>query len=131
MPVKGIQHYNIRAPLPVLERARDFYVGVLGMTPGDRPAFATSGVWLYAGGDPIVHLSARSTGDEPDAEADGGQGFLTHLALKCTGLDAMLRRLIEFDIPFEIDEDPSHSQVQIYVADPAGVELELTFIGER
>jgi catechol-2,3-dioxygenase len=129
MPVKGLHHYNISAPMAVLEEVQDFYIRVLGLTPGQPPRFVSTGFWLYAAGDPILHLTPRPTGDEPDMSSSSG--FLDHLSLSCTGLDAMMRRLIDMDIPFEVDGVPSLSQVQLFLRDPAGVALELNFVGER
>lgn len=131
MAVQGLHHYNISAPLSLIEDVRDFYVRVLGFTDGARPRFASTGYWLYAGGAPIVHLTARTTDSDADRDGPGAPGYFDHLALACTGLDAMLQRLVELDIPFEIDEVPQLSQVQIFLNDPAGLGLELNFTGER
>ena len=43
----SLNHYSIRSSnLPACER---FYVDVLGLRVGPRPAFAFPGLWLYAG----------------------------------------------------------------------------------
>ena len=39
-----------------LEGTRAFLEAVLDLRPGYRPAFSFPGYWLYADGDPVVHL---------------------------------------------------------------------------
>ena len=36
---------------------RSLYVNILGLTVGQRPPFSFGGIWLYAGGKPILHIS--------------------------------------------------------------------------
>ena len=40
-----------------LAATRAFCVGVLGFTEGPRPPLDFDGAWLYAGGQPILHVS--------------------------------------------------------------------------
>ncbi|OYU41562.1 MAG: diguanylate cyclase, partial [Burkholderiales bacterium PBB4] len=56
MPVHGFNHFNLRAPQPLLDRIRDFYVDVLGMKAGWRPPFPFPGYWLYLEEHAILHL---------------------------------------------------------------------------
>jgi catechol 2,3-dioxygenase-like lactoylglutathione lyase family enzyme len=129
MKTVGLSHFNITAPRELLERVRDFYVEALGLAVGERPGFARGGFWLYAGADPLVHLTAC---DEGDARAAGepAQGFFDHVAFNCEGLSAAVERLNRLGVPFELDEVPSLGQVQLFVRDPAGVGVELNFVGE-
>ncbi len=39
-----------------LEGAKAFFETVLGLEVGYRPAISFSGYWLYANGEPLVHL---------------------------------------------------------------------------
>ena len=39
MAAIGLDHYNIRAPSPLLEELRDFYVSTVGLRVGPRPPF--------------------------------------------------------------------------------------------
>jgi catechol 2,3-dioxygenase-like lactoylglutathione lyase family enzyme len=125
----GLNHFNITAPYHLLARLRDFYVEVLGLVVGDRPGFRREGFWLYAGNEPIVHLTAC---DEADARANGesGRNFFDHIAFSCKGLGEMSERLQRLNIPYEMVEIASLEQVQIFVRDPAGVGVELNFLNE-
>lgn len=57
MSVIGLDHYNLRAPRPLLDTLRDFYIDVVGLRLGARPPFRSHGYWLYAGAQAVLHLS--------------------------------------------------------------------------
>ena len=50
----NLDHVTLRTA--DLEGTRSFLERVLDLKPGYRPAFSFPGYWLYAGGEPIVHL---------------------------------------------------------------------------
>jgi catechol 2,3-dioxygenase-like lactoylglutathione lyase family enzyme len=129
METVGLSHFNITAPYGLLEKVRDFYVEVLGLSVGDRPGFSRKGFWLYAGADPLVHLTAC---DEADARADArsAQGFFDHVAFSCRGLSRTIERLKSLNIPFELVEISSLGQTQLFLRDPASVGVELNFVNE-
>ena len=130
MNVEGLNHFNITAPRELLERVRDFYAEVLGLVVGERPAFVREGFWLYAGREPLVHLTACDA-DDPRAGGARGQNFFDHVAFKCTGLAACVERLRRSGVPYELAEVPALRQVQLFLRDPAGVGIELNFADER
>lgn len=130
MNVEGLNHFNITAPRELLERVRDFYVEALGLVVGDRPAFMREGFWLYAGREPVVHLTACGD-DDPRAGSARGPGFFDHVAFKCTGLAGCIQSLRRSGIAYELAEVPSLRQVQLFLRDPAGVGVELNFVDER
>lgn len=130
MSVIGINHFNIKAPAQLLEQVRDFYVEVLGLTVGERPGFRRSGFWLYAGDDPLVHLTVDDREEEARADVETAHGFLDHIAFTCRGLPGLIERLKRFDIPYRMSEVASLGQVQIFVSDPASVRVELNFVNE-
>lgn len=125
----SLHHFNITAPEALLEQVRDFYVEVLGLVVGARPDFTRKGFWLYAGREPLVHLTAC---DEQDARANGeaAQGFFDHIAFSCKGLAGIVERLARLNIPYEVDEVRALRQVQLFMRDPAGVGVELNFVDE-
>jgi glyoxylase I family protein len=135
MGVNGIQHYNIAACAELIERVKDFYVEALGFKVGHRPGFTRRGFWLYAGGEPLVHLgvreevNARGEGDARGREASA-DGALDHVAFSCEGLADFVARLERAGVPYTADEVPSLRQVQLFLRDPAGVGVELNFTGE-
>jgi catechol 2,3-dioxygenase-like lactoylglutathione lyase family enzyme len=122
MTVARIDHLNVTGSEAQIERCRAFYIEVLGLADGHRPAFRRRGYWLYAGGEPIVHLTIAT--DERTAASNAP---LDHVALACTGLDEMLARLEQHAIPYELDRVPGSNDAQIFLHDPAGVALELNF----
>ncbi|MDX6694457.1 MAG: hypothetical protein QOF02_2060 [Blastocatellia bacterium] len=129
MQTLGLSHFNITAPAALLEQVRDFYVEVIGLAVGERPKFRRKGFWLYAGQEPLVHLTAC---DEADARATGESmpGFFDHVAFSCQGLAEIIERLKRLNIPHEIVEIAALGQMQVFVRDPAGVGVELNFVKE-
>ena len=48
--VLGVNHVQVNVPTAELERAREFYVGFMGLREIARPAtFTSKGIWLNAG----------------------------------------------------------------------------------
>lgn len=121
MRVNGIDHINISAPVDKLEECVRFYTGILGLSDGFRPPFASRGFWLYAGDAPIIHLTEMDTGAAPFG------GPLNHVAFACEHFESMEATLRAGNVAFTVDRVPMTSQVQIFLKDPAGVELELNF----
>jgi catechol 2,3-dioxygenase-like lactoylglutathione lyase family enzyme len=121
MAIGGFQHINTRSA--DVERTRDFYVRVLGLRVGDRPAFASTGYWLYFGEQPIVHLVQRAPGDP----AKEGSGNLDHVAFTGVDLDGTRAALQAAGVRFREAVVPRDSAIQIFVHDPDGLKLELNF----
>lgn len=129
MKTTGLHHFNITAPAELIEKVRDFYVEVLGLKVGERPAFRREGFWLYSHDAPIVHLTAC---DDRDKRAKGERGlnFFDHIAFSCEGLAGLIARLKRLKMAYEVIEITSLGQVQVFVRDPAGVGVELNFVNE-
>ncbi|HYY97889.1 MAG TPA: VOC family protein [Pyrinomonadaceae bacterium] len=127
MGVRGLNHFNVTAPAGLIERVRDFYVEALGLSVGERPGFRRGGFWLYAGAEPVVHLTAC---DEGDARSAQSRGHFDHVAFSCEGLREFVERLERAGVEYEVDEVASLGQAQLFLRDPAGVGLELNFNGE-
>jgi catechol 2,3-dioxygenase-like lactoylglutathione lyase family enzyme len=123
MRVVGLDHVNITGTAALLERCRAFYVDVLGLTDGPRPPFRSRGFWLYAGEHPVVHLTERA------ADAERASTSLDHFAFRCEDFDAAVRRLTELGIAFTVDPARDTKAAQLFVEDPAGVAVELNFVG--
>ncbi len=123
--VQGIDHVNLSAPVELLERVRHFYVDVIGLREGRRPTFRSGsrGYWLYAGTEPVMHLTARGEGEARAQDT----GWLDHIAFACAGLPAMRAKLDAAGVPYRIDVVDMPPQVQLFVTDPAGVGVELNF----
>jgi catechol 2,3-dioxygenase-like lactoylglutathione lyase family enzyme len=121
MPIGGFQHVNIRAT--DADRARDFYVQALGLRVGDRPPFASSGYWLYLGDVPVVHLVQRA----PEDTREPGSGRIDHIAFHGVDIGATRQTLAAAGIPFREAIVPRDNTVQIFIHDPDGLKIELTF----
>jgi len=124
MPVEGLDHYNLRAPRAVIDALRDFYVAVLGLEQGSRPPFRSQGYWLYAGAQPLVHLTVAGEGENRPSQVTN---TLDHVALACTDSARFEATLQKHGIHYAIDEVPGTSIRQIFFSDPAGNGVELNF----
>ncbi len=124
MTVQGINHINLNAPRPLLDRLRDFYVDVVGLADGWRPATDIPGYWLYAGDTPIMHLMDMGERRGPDPE---GHGHLDHIAFSCTDIDATEQRLQRAGVEFQRRDAPDMGFSQLMLKDPAGLMVELNF----
>lgn len=126
MSVRGIDHINFRGPAKSLEALRTFYCDILGLRTGPRPPLRSTGLWLYAGHAPIVHLV-----ETPDAEVierpSVAAPLLDHIALHCSDLEQMLERLRGHGVEHAVSEVPAAGQIQVRLLDPSGLTVELIF----
>jgi catechol 2,3-dioxygenase-like lactoylglutathione lyase family enzyme len=121
MAVDALQHVNIRAT--DVERSRDFYERIVGLTVGDRPPFASFGYWLYLGPTAVIHLVQRP---ESDVRAPG-TGIIDHLAFRGVSLSATRALLEQSGVPFREELVQRDNTVQLFIHDPDGVKIELNF----
>ena len=122
----GIHHFTIRCTRDALDAVRDFYCEVLGMATGPRPDFPFDGHWLYVGDSAVVHLAAIVDDAARGGPAAPDPGF-DHVSLRARGLDATRRWLQQQAVPFEELPVPGWPLQQIFLRDPAGSKIELTF----
>lgn len=120
-----LDHFNIAAPMELLETVRDFYMEVLGFEEGFRPGFQRRGYWLYAGGKPSIHLI-----ESDRHESSEGKGYLDHIAFRASGLEDYLRRLERHGIRVRRSRIEELAMTQLFFKDPAGTGLEISFPGE-
>jgi catechol 2,3-dioxygenase-like lactoylglutathione lyase family enzyme len=121
--VQGLNHYNLRAQRVLLDTLRDFYVDVVGLTLGFRPAFASSGYWLYAGDKDILHLTEAPQDEHRPTQ---GHGTVDHVAFTCSDAESFRRRLLCLRVDFTSETTPS-GQLQLFLKDPADNGIELNF----
>lgn len=122
MLVHQLDHFTITCRPDDLATTVDFYTSVLGLIEGARPDFPFPGAWLYANGQPIVHLAGLL--DEP---VGPGTGPLDHIAFSGRDLDAARAALQAMAVPYDEAPVPGFPLHQIFVRDPNGLKLELTF----
>jgi catechol 2,3-dioxygenase-like lactoylglutathione lyase family enzyme len=129
--VQALEHVTIRCAQ--LQRTRDFYVDLLGLSEGERPAFPFRGHWLYLGGIPVVHLveasdSAGAWGREiVIPQAENGTGSFDHVAFRGDDFAAMRERLQKAGMTFRERVVPGGALSQLFVPDPEGVLVEINF----
>jgi catechol 2,3-dioxygenase-like lactoylglutathione lyase family enzyme len=120
MPIQGLDHYALLSS--DLERTKRFYVDVVGLEIGFRPELTFQGAWLYAGGEPIVHIIIG----KPIAGRD--TGAVDHLALKATGdVEAALASLKAHGVEYTMRVLERTGVTQVFFRDPDGVGVELNF----
>ncbi|MGH8780951.1 VOC family protein [Paraburkholderia sp.] len=109
---------------PDLERARRFFVDVVGLAEGARPPFGIGGYWLYAGGRPVIHLVNATV---PGSSAGRPAPRIDHIAFRIDGLDewqALLARLDAAQTVYQLAEVPLADELQLFVALAPGVVIE-------
>jgi len=118
MKIEGMNHFNVLTD--DVDATRKFYCGILGLTEGERPPFKFAGLWLYAGGRPILHVSAAKL---PKDRA----GVIDHIAFSTTDLKGTAARLKEHGIEFSLNRQVGSGIWQIFCHDPMGAKVELDF----
>ncbi len=121
MHVQRLDHVNIATH--DLDATRDFYVDVIGLRVGERPPFGFPGLWLYDDRIPVIHV----TGLEAADTRVEGSGAIDHIAFRADGLAAMRERVRGRNIPANECIVPRNGELQIFLSDPNGVKIELTF----
>jgi catechol 2,3-dioxygenase-like lactoylglutathione lyase family enzyme len=119
----NIDHVNIAAPLDLLEKVRDFYCDVLGLTEGFRPNFSQDGYWLYAKDKALVHLVVSE-----NHHANERQGYFDHFALRTTGKEQVIERLHRHQVEYTRNYLQDIGLTQIFCRDPAGTRVEISFL---
>jgi catechol-2,3-dioxygenase len=128
MPVQSFNHFNLRADRELLGKLRDFYVDVVGLKVGPRPAFNFNGYWLYIGDLAVLHLVEAS--DAPGA-GHARHGTFDHVAFSCSGLADFEAHMRRAAVAYRRTEIPGSDIVQLFVQDPAGNGVELNFAGSN
>lgn len=134
-----LNHFSIRTS--DLAATRTFYVELLGLREGPRPAFPFPGHWLYQGptdsyANAAVHVIGIDPGDasgldnylgERDASRLHGSGAVDHVAFFATDLAGMLARLRAHGVEPRERTVPGVGLHQLFLDDPSGVVVELNF----
>jgi catechol 2,3-dioxygenase-like lactoylglutathione lyase family enzyme len=133
MPVLGLNHINIRTPdfQQTVAFLRDALDMVATAIPGHDDIEVAA--WLRdESGHPVLHLASADLTYVPDEVlpviAPRGSGAVHHIALTCSGYDAIRQRLLDRDQEFR-ENVPEPGVRQIFVIDPTGITFELNFSG--
>lgn len=110
-----------------LEGTRAFLEAALDLKAGYRPPFSFPGYWLYAEGEPIVHLI-------PGSGAPVGRSgeMIDHVAFRLDGYGAMRIRLDHLAIPYSTMDLPELGERRLFIRTPPSTHggatlLELVF----
>lgn len=125
MPVAALHHYTISCTPDELAPLVDFYTRVMRLEAGARPVIPAPGAWLYAEGQPIVHLYAHL--QTPEAATDPVTGHLDHISFRSHGLKEMRAHLGALGVSFTEAPIPGWDMHQLFLHDPRGLKIELTF----
>ncbi len=109
-----------------------FYEGVLGLKQAFRPDFGYPGAWLavpFPGGQALMHIYAGGPALGADGRAPSGTAAIDHVSLSCRGYHGFVARFRAAGLDWREFLVPGTSLWQIFVYDPSGVQLELTFDG--
>jgi len=130
MIISGLFHIAIKTN--DLDATRAFYCDVLGLKDVFRPDFGFPGAWLACplpGGQAIIHVYAGGPALGADGHAPSGTAAIDHLSLSCAGYHEFRERFIAAGLDYREFLVPGTTLWQLFVYDPSGVQLELTFEG--
>ena len=119
MAVAGMNHFTILTD--DVDNTVSFYGDTLGLEPGPRPGFKFPGAWLYAGGQPILHV----VGGRPKGELK--PGVIDHMAFSGRDLTATLSALKAHKVEYECRQQAGTGLWQVFFFDPNGAKVEVDF----
>ena len=128
--VHGLFHIAVKTAK--LESSLAFYKDVLGLMEIARPDFGYPGAWLACPGltgGAIVHLYAGGPALGADGAMATGTAAIDHISLSCSGFHAFRARFAVRGLPWREFLVPGTTLWQLFVYDPSGVQMELTFEG--
>ena len=127
MDLLKIDHFTLSVAPEALTGLRDFYRDLLGLVEGPRPDFNFPGHWLYAGGAAVVHLAGNRPNDAGGPGGDRPTGRFDHVSFQARGLARTRRHLEARGIDWQEAPVPGFPLHQIFLRDPIGLKIELTF----
>ena len=115
MATTGLNHFTILTD--DVPRTVQFYGDLLGLTDGPRP-------WLYAGGQPVLHVVGGRPRDELRA------GVIDHMAFSATGLKATLAALESRRVEYACRQQKGTGIWQVFLHYPNRAKVEFYFSPE-
>jgi catechol 2,3-dioxygenase-like lactoylglutathione lyase family enzyme len=128
--IHGLFHLAIKTA--DLARTRAFWTDVIGLREVARPDFGYPGAWLACGqpgGQAIIHVYAGGPALGGASAVPVGTAAIDHVSLSCSGYHAYVARFRAAGLDWREFLVPGTSLWQLFVYDPSGVQLELTFEG--
>lgn len=105
-----------------LEATKAFLEAVLDLTPGYRPDFPFPGYWLYAGGEPLVHLIPAEAGP-----GDHTREAIDHVGFRLADHDHYRAKLDRMGVAYSRMELKELGERRLFLHTPGGVLIELVF----
>jgi catechol 2,3-dioxygenase-like lactoylglutathione lyase family enzyme len=124
------QLFHVALRTADLDATVRFYTQVLGMMLAERPPIGFPGAWLkppQPGGDAIFHIYAGDAALEPDGTILTRTGAIDHVSVACQGYGEFIERFRAHGLEWRENLVPATPLWQLFVYDPNGVQLELTF----
>ena len=113
-----------------LQQTLIFYKEVLGLREAPRPPLGTPGAWLACPspiGEQIIHIWAGGAGMGKSGVSPYGTGTIDHVSFMAIGHEAYRKRFIARKLSWRDFIVPETTLWQLFVYDPSGVQIELTF----
>lgn len=126
----GLFHLAIKTA--DLAATRAFWTRVIGLREVARPDFGYPGAWLACpqpGGQAILHVYAGGPALGTSGQVEQGTAAIDHVSLSCSGFHAYCARFRQAGLDWREFLVPGTTLWQLFVYDPSGVQLELTFEG--
>ena len=126
--VYGLFHIAIKTS--DLGATRKFWTDIIGLKEIPRPDFGYPGALLgcpQPGGFGIIHVYAGGPALGPEGKAPSGTAAIDHVSLSCSGYRSYVSRFKAAGLDWREFIVPGTSLWQLFVYDPSGVQLELTF----
>ena len=117
-----LDHVTIRTR--DLEATRQFFLTVFDLKEGERPRAIQRipGCWLYAGGQPLVHIiGSQGYGLDRSAEA------IDHVGLRMEGYAAFRGKLDQLGIRYSLMDLADLQERRLFFRAPGGPLLEAVF----
>ncbi|MBC8641361.1 VOC family protein [Caballeronia sp. EK] len=130
MIIGNIFHIAIRAS--DLDTTVGFYRDALGLVEVSRPGgLAFSGAWmgLPPGGSAVLHVYSEraAAGVTGTIATDNDRGAVDHVAFHARGYSGYRDRLVRLGLSFREQHLSGSAVWQLFVHDPNGIKLELSF----
>jgi catechol 2,3-dioxygenase-like lactoylglutathione lyase family enzyme len=128
--ITGLFHVAIKTA--DLAKTVRFYTEVLGLAEVARPDFGYPGSWLAVptpSGPAIIHIYAGGPALGPSGQVESGTAAIDHISLTAVGYAAFIERFRTAGLEWREFLVPGTTLYQLFVYDPSGVQLEITFDG--
>ena len=122
MSIRGLNHFTVMST--DLEATRRFYAEALQMEVGPRPAMGFPGLWLYAAGEPVLHVIAV------EEAAASRNTVIDHVAFSAVGLRETVARFNALGLKHRYKRS-AEGGWQFFCRDPDGATIELDFPAEE